>query len=568
MMNPNQAQVFTGGLESASSVVSSGILSSLWELISSESTHSSEALFWKDVSKEPGSTIILFGTAQNTVEPELLTLSNDDDNPFKFICSKTYPTFSLDKSTFSLFNAYRNKLDQLKSKINLQNSVFLTGYAVGGSIASLFTLLLLEKMDPKQKHPLCITFGSPLIGDQKFQQAISRSSNWNSCFLHVASLRDPFLSYSISHNSYSPFGIFFLCSDYGSACFESPVSVLKLLNHMTQLNQEFQNPDYGNIVKNLNRKAICKDTDDGPNIPHSDILEESLALQLCALGFSQFLREVDLKNLVKELKYQEVQLTLKKTKRFVLFKKLDDMKVYMAKLEWYKKHTKKDKYGYYDSYKEEIFPYDLDVVLYRKKLNKYWEQVVEEVEKQPMKEAAAFLRTRWLYSGNIYRKMVQPLDIAHYYKEGNRDYINCGRSEHYKLLEKWFDSDRLKHDESMDRKNVESILTSDSCFWARVEEAVILTQKLKAGDQFTEAEKQEAMNSLDEFEKYVYGLLKNYAVSPEIFLEKSSFMCWWRDYIKIKGIKSHDSELFNLMSNHDEYEKGAYDFPQETKLLN
>ncbi|XP_054797406.1 senescence-associated carboxylesterase 101-like isoform X2 [Prosopis cineraria] len=450
MMNPNQAQVFTGGLESASSVVSSGILSSLWELISSESTHSSEALFWKDVSKEPGSTIILFGTAQNTVEPELLTLSNDDDNPFKFICSKTYPTFSLDKSTFSLFNAYRNKLDQLKSK----------------------------------------------------------------------------------------------------------------------LNQEFQNPDYGNIVKNLNRKAICKDTDDGPNIPHSDILEESLALQLCALGFSQFLREVDLKNLVKELKYQEVQLTLKKTKRFVLFKKLDDMKVYMAKLEWYKKHTKKDKYGYYDSYKEEIFPYDLDVVLYRKKLNKYWEQVVEEVEKQPMKEAAAFLRTRWLYSGNIYRKMVQPLDIAHYYKEGNRDYINCGRSEHYKLLEKWFDSDRLKHDESMDRKNVESILTSDSCFWARVEEAVILTQKLKAGDQFTEAEKQEAMNSLDEFEKYVYGLLKNYAVSPEIFLEKSSFMCWWRDYIKIKGIKSHDSELFNLMSNHDEYEKGAYDFPQETKLLN
>ncbi|XP_028754203.1 senescence-associated carboxylesterase 101-like [Neltuma alba] len=105
-MTHNQAKVFSGGLESASSVVSSGILISLWKLISDlyAETHSNQNLFWKIVSNELGLTIITFGTNQNHVQPDLLPFSND--NPFKFICSKTNPIFSLNHSAFSLFNAY------------------------------------------------------------------------------------------------------------------------------------------------------------------------------------------------------------------------------------------------------------------------------------------------------------------------------------------------------------------------------------------------------------------------------------------------------------------------------
>ncbi|XP_028754194.1 senescence-associated carboxylesterase 101 isoform X1 [Neltuma alba] len=410
-------------------------------------------------------------------------------------------------------------------------------------------------MEPtKDKRPLCVTFGSPLIGDQMFQQAMSQSSNLNSCFLHVASLQDRLISSSISNHSYSPFGIFLLCSDFGSCCFESPVSVLRLLNLISQLNQGLQNCDYGSIVENLYRNAICKDSD-CPNISHSNLLQKSLALQLCALGFPHLLQETDMKNLVEELNKQEL---LKQKKRFIPNKKLDEMKTNMAKLEWYKKISKTGA-GYYDRFKDHLSTADHDVVGFIRELNNYWKEMVEEAEKQPQKEGATF-RTRWLYAGTNYRRMVEPLDVARYYKDGKRDYINQGRSEHYKQLEKWLENDQ-KSQSTGRTNNVESILTLDSCFWAHVEEALILCQKVKAAA--SEVEKKEAMSSLDEFEKYVYELLKNYAVSPEIFLDGSSFMRWWGEYFGIKRA-SYASEFANFMKNPINYKKyveGAYNFP-------
>ncbi|KAI9108520.1 hypothetical protein K1719_020404 [Acacia pycnantha] len=465
------------------------------------------------------------------------------------------PNFSLNDSAFSLFNQYRTQLDQLKSETDLKKPVIVTGHGIGGPIASLFTLWLLEKMNPtSDKRPLCITFGSPLLGDQNFQKAIWQSSNWNSCFLHVASLLDPLVFSSISNNSYTPFGIFFLCSDYGSSCFESPVSVRMLLNRTSQLHNQGlqQNCDYGRIVENLHRKAICKDFD-GPNISHSDLLQESLALQLSALGFPQLLQlqETDLKNLVKELSKE----VLKQKKRFIPNKKLDVMKEKMANLEWYKKKSKEKGIGYYDMFKDQTSTSDMDVTGFIRELNIYWEDMVEEAEKQPQKEGATF-RTRWLYAGTNCRRMVEPLDIAGYYRDGKRDYIKEGRPEHYKQLEKWLKED--KKSRSIGRtKNVESILTLDSCFWAHVEEALISCQ-----DRTNEAKKLQAINSLDKFEKYVYGSLKDYAVSPEIFLEGSSFMRWWREYIGFKGA-SHDTEFANFMKNPTNYKKymeGAYNF--------
>ncbi|XP_028754196.1 senescence-associated carboxylesterase 101 isoform X2 [Neltuma alba] len=375
-------------------------------------------------------------------------------------------------------------------------------------------------MEPtKDKRPLCVTFGSPLIGDQMFQQAMSQSSNLNSCFLHVASLQDRLISSSISNHSYSPFGIFLLCSDFGSCCFESPVSVLRLLNLISQLNQGLQNCDYGSIVENLYRN------------------------------------ETDMKNLVEELNKQEL---LKQKKRFIPNKKLDEMKTNMAKLEWYKKISKTGA-GYYDRFKDHLSTADHDVVGFIRELNNYWKEMVEEAEKQPQKEGATF-RTRWLYAGTNYRRMVEPLDVARYYKDGKRDYINQGRSEHYKQLEKWLENDQ-KSQSTGRTNNVESILTLDSCFWAHVEEALILCQKVKAAA--SEVEKKEAMSSLDEFEKYVYELLKNYAVSPEIFLDGSSFMRWWGEYFGIKRA-SYASEFANFMKNPINYKKyveGAYNFP-------
>ncbi|XP_054797615.1 senescence-associated carboxylesterase 101-like [Prosopis cineraria] len=342
---------FSCGLELASFVASSDLLTSSCKLISDldVETHSDQNLFCKKVSKESGLTIIVFRSTQNHVQSDLLLFSIDmDDNLFKFICSRTNPNFSLNRSVFSLFKKYRTQVGQLKSE----------------------------------------------------------------------------------------------------------------------------------------------------------------------------------ENLVKELHKQEM-LLIKKSQRFKPNKKLNDMKRNMAELGWYKKHTKNERNGYYESYKDGFFPRDQDAIMLIKVLNDYWEDMVQEAEKQPQKEGENF-RTKWLYGGTNYRRMVEPLDIARYYKEGKRDYIKQGRSEHYKQLENRLECEPRRQPESISGTNIGSILTLDSCFWARVEKVVVLTQNLKViGDQSSEAEKREAMNSLDEFEKHVYGSLKKYAVSPEIFLAGSSFVRWW-----------------------------------------
>lgn len=62
-----------------------------------------------------------------------------------------------------------------------------TGHSAGGAIATLATVWLLEQFrrsdDRNQNLPLCVTFGSPLIGDSIFGHALSRE-NWSRCFLN------------------------------------------------------------------------------------------------------------------------------------------------------------------------------------------------------------------------------------------------------------------------------------------------------------------------------------------------------------------------------------------------
>lgn len=68
--------------------------------------------------------------------------------------------------------------------------------------------------------------------------------------------------------------------------------------------------------------------------------------------------------------------------------------------------------------------------------------MVEEAEINPQKGSAA-LRKSWLYPGTSYRRMVEPLAIAEYYRNGGRDYIT-NRDKHFVLLEKWFRNEMTK----------------------------------------------------------------------------------------------------------------------------
>lgn len=193
-------------------------------------------------------------------------------------------------------------------QLGLSTTLIITGQSIGGSVASLFTLWLLENMpastDNKKTSnlPLCITFGSPLVGDHGLRQAILNHS-WHSRFLHIVSDQDHFLprlfissdsalafnQVAASHTSrYKPFGTFLLCSQSGCACFEDPDSVLELKAAMgsnpgsNEGSQMVNNVDYGEILKHLRDGLfVCSGVS---QLLGSSSLRAGLALQLVAVG--------------------------------------------------------------------------------------------------------------------------------------------------------------------------------------------------------------------------------------------------------------------------------------------
>jgi len=74
----------------------------------------------------------------------------------------------------------------VKEAMDKKKQIVFAGHSSGGPMAILATLWTLEKYPPNSHGgitPLCITFGSPLIGNHIFSHA-TRRENWSSYFFH------------------------------------------------------------------------------------------------------------------------------------------------------------------------------------------------------------------------------------------------------------------------------------------------------------------------------------------------------------------------------------------------
>ncbi|KAM5581554.1 hypothetical protein ABKV19_010676 [Rosa sericea] len=524
---------FSSGLESGNLVVNSDPVHQAWCAIEQQRqiNPNAEPSLYNEIQPE-NPIVIAFGTPPGSLQGQEGLVSSKDFAHFEFLCNKSNPVFCINEAAIKLFQSHYSDLLVLKNKL-VENSkgktpplIIITGQSLGGSIATLFTLWLLEGLNlSKAKRPFCITFGSPLVGDEHLRKCC--------------------------------------------ACSEDPDFILEQFVTTNSHSAQTQDPNlgfpYGQILEDLKRKALC-------NVFKSigglrDPLEASIITQILAIGaVSPSCMDID--NLVGKMKRHETKLLIQKMKNWDSDNKFNDVKIHMAYLEWYKKESKDKGYGYYDMYRKKEKPADVKVNEYKKKLMNYWEDSVTEIEDRPQLEEGAYLRLRWLYAGTTYRRMVEPLHIADYYKDGGENYQteDGKRPKHFTLFEKLHqekqEQEKKKKQETQKqeekpesgprkskRKNVGSSLNDDSCFWARVEEALIL---LKNGGLTTDDKRK-----LKEFEDYVWIALKNYAVSPEIFLKKSSFMKWWNEY---KGIVESSSSLSHFMKNGGpkEYEEGKF----------
>lgn len=540
----SQVSMFSSGQEFANLLVSSDLLHHSWFTISDLRNHPylNNPILVKVYPYHSNGAIVAFVSSPTCTLQKEMVSSEDlegSQSPFDFISTKRNPHFSVNKSAITLFASLLNELSALKEQLDNVSPLIITGVSLGGSVASLFTLWLLKD---NNKRPTCITFGSPLLGDSGLQQAISERPSWNSSFLHVVSNHDPIprslitptnvIAGSIPQSCiYNPFGTFLLCSDSDCSCFEEPESVLDIMMEMNLNSQHQDNRslafDYEQVLKRLKDRVIFKGASQLFYFS-VDQLQAGIDLQLEAIGIGG--QTSNMNPLRTKVKKRVEESFAKKRNAFDPGKKLNKMKEAMTWLEWYKKVTLKEG-GYYDSFKRSEYrrrdavKSRQEIVKHQRVLTKYWKTMVAEVEKMPQREETTF-RTRWLYAGTNYRRMVEPLDIAEYYmKSGNIDYVNLGRSEHYKKLEEWRKEDNPSGNGNYRRKSVS--LTEDSCFWAYVEEAIINSKRLREGSL---EEKENATEHLVNFGEYVMKMIWSYSVSSEIFLPQSSFMNWWQEY--------------------------------------
>lgn len=80
---------------------------------------------------------------------------------------------------------------QVQAVLEKSKSIVFTGHSLGGTLAALSALRFLSFLHttPSSISVLCITFGSPLLGNESFSRAILRQ-RWGGNFCHVVSKHD------------------------------------------------------------------------------------------------------------------------------------------------------------------------------------------------------------------------------------------------------------------------------------------------------------------------------------------------------------------------------------------
>jgi len=150
---------------------------------------------------------------------------------------------------------------------------------------------------------------------------------------------------------------------------------------------------------------------------------------------------------------------------------------------------------------------------------------------------------KWVNAGMTYSELVEPLDIAYYYRksEGKGNYLSDGRPKRYKVLQKWLEEkEKTRSGRGQIVRTKLPFLIPDSCFWAHVEEAL---KDLKQGLH-------QKKESLEKFEDYVTKLINERNISSYVFLDKSSFMRWWQEYKQVQSPEwKLSSPLYKVMES-------------------
>ncbi|KAF8018685.1 hypothetical protein BT93_H3552 [Corymbia citriodora subsp. variegata] len=489
---------------------------------------------------------------------------------------------------------------QIHSLLAETKSIVITGHSMGGSVACLSALWLLSYLKSISSPPsvLCIGFGSPFLGNESLSRAILREG-WGGSFCNVVLTHDVmprlFLDQSLvqtsiwrfllnfwhmcmmspssmnianlqlteedkawlfsfvaanmeqlvqagegsGERSFWPFGNYLFCSDEGTICLDNAASANKMMHLM--LRTGFPNCiieehlEYGQYVERLSGQSLNR------SFMERDHSESSYeASLLMALNSSGTYRPVLIASMAKDcLKMVRRMGHSPNLNAANLAVRLSKVTPYQAEIEWYKACCDKsiEQRGYYDSFKQRgASKRESHIDLNRIMLAAFWDNVVYMMDRNEL--PLNFHRSSdWVIEeSQLYKLLVEPLDIAEYYRLGMHlkkgHYISNGRERRYKIFDCWWTERVVTEKLGNNRRTRYASLTQDTHFWARVEEAKEWLDNIRSESDPTNLAF--LRDRLHEFEAYAIKLIEDKEVSADVLAKNSSFILWLKEWRAMK----------------------------------
>lgn len=209
-----------------------------------------------------------------------------------------------------------------------------------------------------------------------------------------------------------------------------------------------------------------------------------------------------------------------------------------AQIEWYKQlcEDSDDQLGYYDAFKlRGASRKDFKVNMNRIKLGQFWDSLIEKLETNQLPHDFNN-REKWVCGSHFYKLLVEPLEIAEYYKTEMHlkkgHYLENGRERRFKIFDKWWNDKKAEPGRNTRRSKFASA-TQDSCFWARVEEARDRLNKVRSEPD--SSRRYMLLENIDNFDKYAMRIIDEKEVSKDVLATNSSYSLFVREWRELKS---------------------------------
>lgn len=167
--------------------------------------------------------------------------------------------------------------------------------------------------------------------------------------------------------------------------------------------------------------------------------------------------------------------------------------------------------NYYDAFKrQKDSKIDFEANIKRIELSGIWDEIIDLLQNYELPDGFE-VRENWLKLGRDFRQLVEPLDIANYYRHLKNDdcgpYMENGRPRRYKFTQRW-----SEHASKIDFRPI-----SSSSFWAEVEE--LRNEKFE-----------DIKVKLEALEKALQKWQGEGKLGKHVFSDGSTVSDWWKTF--------------------------------------